>query len=85
MNQVQLDDRLYAQAQRRALEAGYRSVDEFVADAVTHELEDDAQDLQRLFTPERIASIKEAAAEVEAGEYLTAEQVREHFKKRFES
>ena len=42
MHQIQLSDQLYEQAQRRALEAGFSSVDEFVADVVQQHLIGDA-------------------------------------------
>ena len=35
-----------------------------------------------LFTSERLASIDAAAADIKAGNYLTTEQVREHFEKK---
>lgn len=86
MQQVQLDERLYKDAQRRAAEAGFSSVDEYVADVVSHDLvegaPDQAPNLDHLFTPERLESIDAAAAEIKAGNCFTAEQVREHFKKK---
>jgi hypothetical protein len=86
MHQVQLDERLYKEAQRRASEAGFASVDEYVADVVSHDLIEDSvgetPNLDHLFTPERLAHIDAAAAQIEAGNYFTAEQVREHFKKK---
>jgi len=41
-------------------------------------IEDD-EAIQRMFTPERLAHIDKAAAEVKAGNALTPAQVREHF------
>jgi predicted transcriptional regulator len=40
-------------------------------------VEDEA--IQRMFTPERLAVIDEALAEVKAGKFFTAAQVDEHF------
>ena len=76
MHQVrlQLTDQLYDQAKRRAVEAGFKSMDEYIADVVSDELTDDADNLDHLFTPERLAKIDAAAAQVEAGQFLTSEQ-----------
>jgi hypothetical protein len=38
--------------------------------------------LDHLFTPERLAHIDEAAAEIRAGNCFTAKQIREHFKQK---
>jgi len=74
MHQIQLDDQLFQAAQRRAAAAGFAGVDEYVADVLQHEL-DDAENLVRFFTPERLAVIDRAAAEIAAGQGLTTEQV----------
>lgn len=83
---VQLDERLYKEAQRRAAEAGFESVDAYVADVVSFDLSDagpgETPNLDHLFTPERLAKIDEAIAEADAGNTFTAEQVREHFKQK---
>ena len=65
--QLQLTDQLYAQAKRRAGEAGFKSVDEYIADVVSDELTEDAENLDHLFTPERIAHIDSVIANVKAG------------------
>ena len=83
---VQLDDRLFQKAQQRAAEAGFASVDEYVAEIVSQDLVEglDAEqpDLQHLFTPERLAEIDAGFAEIQAGNSFTAEEVREHFKQK---
>jgi hypothetical protein len=38
--------------------------------------------IDHLFTPERLAHIDEAAAEIRAGNCFTAKQIREHFKQK---
>ena len=81
MHHVQLDSQLYQQAQRRATEAGFKSVDEYVADLLRLDLED-GEKLDHLFTPERLAHIDRAAAQIDAGLGIPAEQVREHLAKR---
>ena len=86
MPQIQLDDQVFKAAQHRAAVGGYSSVDEYISDIVVHDLAEDnageTPNLDHLFTPERLAEINQAAADVEAGNYFTAEQVREHFKQK---
>lgn len=45
------------------------------------ELDEDAA-IQRMFTPDRLAHIARADAEIDAGNFFTAEQVDEHFKQK---
>ena len=78
MHQIQLDDELFQEAQRRAIAAGFESVDAYVAEVLQHDFEDD-ENFDRFFTPERLAHIDRAAAQIDAGEGLASEQVREHF------
>ena len=85
MHQVRLNDQLYQQAQRRATEAGFASVDQYIADVLAHELEEEVDDLDRFFTPERLAQIDRAAAQIKAGESFSSEQVREHFRQKREA
>ena len=75
MHQIQLDGQLYRDAQFRATEAGFESVDEYVANVLQYDLQQDAENLDRLFTPERLACVDRAAAEIAAGQGLTTEQV----------
>lgn len=82
MRQIQLNDQIYEQAERRASEAGFTSVDEYVADVVQQNLVEETENFDHLFTPQRLAEIEQAAADVDAGNYYTAEQVREHFRKK---
>jgi len=80
MQQIQLDDHLYKEAQRRAAAAGFSSVDDFVADVVGQTFQDDAEDQDHLFTPERIAELDRISAEVKAGgKTYTMEEVEAHF------
>lgn len=83
MQQVQLDEKLFKEAQRRAAQAGFSSVDEYVADVLSHEINEETEDnFDHLFTPERLAKIDAAAAEIKAGKFFTAEEVREHFEQK---
>jgi hypothetical protein len=83
MRQIQLDDQLYQDVQRRAASAGFGTVDEYVADVLQHELDEETEDLSHLFTPERLAIIDRAMAQIDAGLGIPMEQVREHFEERF--
>jgi PHD/YefM family antitoxin component YafN of YafNO toxin-antitoxin module len=85
MHQVQVTDQLYQEAQRRAAEAGFVSVDEYIADVLKRDLQDDTENLDHFFTPERLAHIDKAAAQIKAGESFTSEQVREHFNQKREA
>jgi Arc/MetJ-type ribon-helix-helix transcriptional regulator len=82
MHKIQLNDKLYKEAERRAREGGFGSVDEFVAERLESDFSDEQEDLDHLFTPEVIAEIDKAEAEMNAGNFFTSEQVDEHFKKK---
>lgn len=84
MHQIQftLDDDHYRRAKKRADEAGYGTVEQFAKEVLTGEL--DAEIDQRIFfTPERLAEIDSADADIEAGNFYTSEQVDLELKKRF--
>ncbi len=76
MHQVhlQLNDRLYDQAKRRATEAGFKTVDEFIANILSDELIENPDNVDHLFTPERLAMIDKAAAQIKEGKCMTAKQ-----------
>jgi PHD/YefM family antitoxin component YafN of YafNO toxin-antitoxin module len=79
MHQVHLTDQVYLQAQRRAAEAGFDSVDDYIADMLRQDLQEQPENLDHFFTPERLAHIDRAGAQIKAGESFTTEEVREHF------
>jgi len=83
MQQIQLDDRLYQEVQRRATASGFETVDEYVADVLQQDVEEELEDVSQLFTPERLAVIDRAVAQCDAGQVLTEDEVREHFKKKY--
>lgn len=82
MHQIQLNDHLYQEALRRATEAGFSSVDDYVADVLQHDLLEETENFDHLFTPERLAHIDGAAAEIDAGQGLTSDQVDAELAKR---
>jgi hypothetical protein len=49
------------------------------------DLQDDTENLDHFFTPERLAHIDRAAAQIKSGESFTSEQVREHFNQKREA
>ena len=85
MRRIHLTDQVYTQAERRAAEAGFARVDEYVADVLGHDIFADTDSVDHLFTSERLARIDQATAQIKAGEIHSAAEVREHFRKRFEA
>lgn len=82
MHQVQLPEPIYKEAQRRAADAGYSNVDDYVTDVLSQELAAES-DFDHLFTPERIAQLDEISAEIENGaKTYSMDEVRQHFQKR---
>jgi hypothetical protein len=83
MHQVQLNDKLYKEAERRARDAGFGSVDEFVADRLESEFSEEQENFDHLFTPEVIADLDRISAQVKAGgKTYTMQEVDEHFEKK---
>lgn len=84
MHQVQLPERIFKEAERRAADAGYSNVDEYVTDVLSQELAAES-DLDHLFTPERIAQLDGISAEIKGGAVTYAmEEIKRHFQKRGE-
>jgi hypothetical protein len=67
MQQIQLSNDIYEHAKRRADEAGFKTVDEYVATVLIDEAVEDTPNLEHLFTPELIADLDRISAEVKAG------------------
>jgi len=80
VHQIQLNDQLFEVAQRRAAEAGFESGDEYVAE-VLQGICGETENFDHLFTPERLAHIDQAAAQIDAGHGLTVEQVESELAK----
>jgi len=85
MHQIQLDDRLYQEAERRASASGFVTVDEYVADVLQNDLHEETENLEYPFTPGRLAHIDRAAAEIDAGQGIPAEKVRDYFRQKHKS
>lgn len=83
MHQVQLSDQLYQQAQQRAAEAGFQSVDEYVAEIVESDVSASSENYDHIFTPEVLAELDQARAAVQAGgKTYSPEEVDEHFRQK---
>lgn len=82
MHQIQLSDQLYLEVQARAAEAGFESVDEYVADVLSQELVIGGELPDGFFTPERLAQIAEAEEEIKRGEFYTLEEADAELAKR---
>ncbi|HEY3782300.1 MAG TPA: hypothetical protein VGL56_14550 [Fimbriimonadaceae bacterium] len=51
----------------------------FVKDAGRSHLQDENSAIQAMFTTDRLAHIEKADAEIESGEFVTEDEVDEHF------
>lgn len=81
MQPIQLDDQLFIEAKRRAHEAGFASVDEYVAEVLADDLQQDNFD--HLFTPERLAHLDRISAGIKkAGNSTSIADIRKHFEQK---
>ena len=78
--QIQLSDEMYDAAVERASETGCSSVDLYLAKLLAEDVAD-PENYDHIFTPEVLASLDEASAEVRTGKGLTVAQVREDLAK----
>jgi hypothetical protein len=80
MSQIRLHDDLYERALRRATEAGFESVDAYVAEVIGDDLRE--ENFDHLFTPERIAHLDRISREVREGaKTYTMEEVEARLQK----
>ena len=83
MHNIQLSDQLYQQAQRRAIEAGFLSVDDYVAEIVDSDVSVSAENYDHFFTPDIVGQLDQINTEAKAGaKTYTAEEVDEHFRQK---
>jgi hypothetical protein len=83
MRHVQINDKLYKEAERRARKAGFQSVDEFVADRLESDFSNKQENFDHLFTPEVIADLDRISAGIKAGgKTYSTEEVDQHFEKK---
>jgi hypothetical protein len=74
VQEVCLSDQLYQEAKRRATDAGFLNVDDFVADVLQHDFSVDVENFDDRFTPEVNAYLKGIIAEMEAGKSLSLDE-----------
>lgn len=67
MPHIQIDDLVFKAAERRAAEGGYATVDEYISDVVTHDLGEESERFDVLFTHERLADLKRISVEMQNG------------------
>jgi len=65
--QLQLRDQLYDQAQRRAAEAGFSNLDEYIVDVVMEGLTAETEILDQRFSPKVIAHLNTIRADIQSG------------------
>ena len=76
MPTVELSESAYRVAVQRSADGGFATVDEYVADVILQDVELTRLELDRLFTPDRMAQIAEGQADVAAGRVLTSAEVQ---------
>jgi hypothetical protein len=80
---IQLPDQLYQQAQQRAIQAGYPSVDEYIAEIVESDVSIASENHDHFFTAEVIADLDRIHAEIQAGaKTYTQAEVDERFRQK---
>ena len=84
MRQIPISDELYQKLLVRAQSNGFESVDDYVIDLLEQEFAEPVN-FDEFFTPERLAEIKTAIAQVEAGESISSDELREHFRRKSDS
>jgi hypothetical protein len=83
MPQIRLSDQLYKEAQRRAHEAGFSTVDEFIADQLESNFSGQQENFDDRFTPEVLAHLDEISADIKAGgKTYSMEEVDQHLEKK---
>ena len=78
MPQVQLDDQVFKVAQRQAADAGFASVDAYIADVVVKGADGDDEDFDHRFTPELIALLDQIVNEMKVGNTASQEEIDQH-------
>ncbi len=58
--------------------AGFSSVDEYIADVVVHDSDDERDNFDHLFTPEVVARLDKISNEMKAGKSVSTEEVDKH-------
>jgi hypothetical protein len=72
--QIQLTDQLYEQIQRRAAEAGFASMDEYIVDVVAEDVAQETEDLDHRFTPKVTAHLDQIQHDIKSGAKTYSEE-----------
>jgi len=72
--QIQLTEQLYNQAKRRAVEAGFASLDEYIVDVVSGDVAQETEDLDHRFTPELMAHLNQIQEQIKSGAKTYSEE-----------
>jgi hypothetical protein len=78
MHHVQLNDKLFKEAERRAREAGFGTVDEFVADQLESDFSDEQENYDDRFTPEVVAQLDRISDDMKVGKTVSTEELDKH-------
>ena len=65
--QLQLTDQIYDLAQRRATEAGFANLDEYIVGVVMEDLTAEPENLDHRFSPSVLAHLKSIQADIQSG------------------
>lgn len=77
MHRINLSDDLYDEARGAASRRGLGSVEQYIVELISDDLLD--ENIDSLFTEERLAEIDQAASEARSGKLMTVQEVRAHF------
>lgn len=71
---IQLTEHVYNQAKRRAVEAGFSSLDEYILDVVKEDAAQQAQNFDDRFTPKVVAHLNRIQEKIKAGAKTFSEE-----------
>jgi len=74
--EVTIPDQLYSEAKRSAAAGGFGSMDAYVADLISHDIQPESDNDDHFFTAEVVAEIHEAAAAARTGDNVSLDQFR---------
>lgn len=78
MPNIQLTERLYSEVERRARQAGFSSVDEFVAERRESDFLDVTENLDERFRPEILDHLDRISGDMKAGQSVSMDEVEQH-------
>lgn len=78
MREIHLDDETYDKAKHLAAARGFASIEEYFVDVIELESSEEAENYDRLFTPEVLAAARKGLEDIEAGRSYAPEEVLEH-------